>query len=78
MHAMIAYRVFITCNGECGRELERNFAARDPQYLPELGRELSQFSKLDKWTVDGEAHWCPACTRERMGDGKHDALESQV
>lgn len=62
---MIAYRVFVVCNGDCGRELKRSFVARDRQYLAELGRELSQFTKLDGWTVDGEAHWCPNCTRER-------------
>jgi hypothetical protein len=62
---MIAYRVFIKCNGDCGRELERSFTARDPQYLAELARELSQFTEPDGWTIDGDAHWCPKCTRQR-------------
>jgi len=66
---VIAYRVFVRCNGECGRELRRSFVARDRQYLTELAGELSSFAELDGWTVDGEAHWCPKCTRQRGAKG---------
>jgi hypothetical protein len=66
---MIAYRVFIACNGECGRVLERSFTAHDQQYLAELASELSRFTKLDSWTVDGDAHWCPKCTQQRGAPG---------
>ena len=67
---MIAFQIAIYCNGcRLSRQTDGVFY---PEYsaLPAIALSLVKRAAGQwGWTVDGDAHWCPRCTRQRTAEG---------
>lgn len=68
---MIAYRVEIWCDGAtCSEHFHDSIPHNDPREMPGLSRNLLDILKAEgKWAVDGNAHFCPKCQRQRQPAG---------
>ena len=62
---MIAYRVVIFCDGDCGSRYLTVASHVDLAGVPSLVPPLIEKARHDGWTVDGDghSHWCPVCVR---------------
>jgi hypothetical protein len=65
---MIAYVAQIWCNGipnGCSSLPFMGVVNDRLDMLPESAQIAAKFAKDLGWTIDGGAHWCPKCTRQR-------------
>ena len=70
---MIAYRAEVWCQG-CRAHYGAGRVHDDPEALLGLAQDLVVEAVADGWTVDGDAHWCLGCTREREASGTAPAM----
>jgi hypothetical protein len=62
---VIAFRVELWCDGCRIRYEGGAHDAIDTAVLGQLASELIRCVTKAGWTIDGAAHWCPQCTRQR-------------
>ena len=61
---MIVYLVQIRCNG-CDVLCGPGMRIEDQDHIHEAAESLHGSARWRGWTVQGSAHWCPECTRQR-------------